>query len=326
MSRLARAVQDRFGALAVQGQIDPSVEHTRFGPLPWDLRTLIIVMPPEAPFRFLNLNWLLGRSGTSFDQVTDRSRHRARQVVDLQCCLEGTHDAVTHKAEYPISTASWSTTSAEVSIADRLEVSGQHPSLRVRYRQPELELDIALRRLPGLMHWVRLPGLYCHYTTFVTATVEGLGEPILTPALLDHGWGRHLLPVRIPSGWFRYEVLRLPDDATAIALRVEGPGGVTLTSAAALYRGPDVPLLGGITHTVVLDWQTTTNHAGRTRRMPTRWRNTLDFGHTVFSTLSQAAGPPRTVLGDGFLQAVSWQEEGGSARCGAGYVEQLGNP
>jgi hypothetical protein len=39
---------------------DPAQDGTRFPEFSWDLRTLILVFPPEAPFRFLNLNLLLG--------------------------------------------------------------------------------------------------------------------------------------------------------------------------------------------------------------------------------------------------------------------------
>ncbi len=327
--RLPSAIVRRLGPLAVQGEFPVNLENTRFGPLPWDLRTFIAVMPPEAPFRFLNLNWVLGRSGMGFDQVTDRSRRRAREVVDLQCCLELADRAVTHKGERPISTTSWSNATAEVSIGDSLKVTGSRPSYRIVYRQPEadLELDIELDCLPGLMHWVRLQGIYCHYTTFVSATIRGLGAPITTPALLDHGWGRHALPLRIPTGWFRYEVLRLPDDILAIALRVEAPGGFEVVTAAALYAGPNQPLRAGTTRSEVLEWQPFTNFAGEPRRLPARWRNTLDFGNSVFSYTSTAAGTPHTVLGDGFLQAVQWQgKHRGLATSGAGYVEQLGNP
>ena len=44
-------------------------ETTHFPESPWDLRTVIIVFPPESPFRFLNLNVLLGITGVPFDQI-----------------------------------------------------------------------------------------------------------------------------------------------------------------------------------------------------------------------------------------------------------------
>ena len=56
-------------ATAPNEQPSPDEERTRFPEFSWDLRTIIMVLPEDAPFRFLNLNTVLGLTGVPFDQV-----------------------------------------------------------------------------------------------------------------------------------------------------------------------------------------------------------------------------------------------------------------
>ncbi len=305
---------------------------TRFGRYPWDLRTLIAVAPCGAPLRFLNLNWVLGRTGTRFDQSPDRSRAAARRVADLQFCLESPAGALSWKREYGLDQVEYEEGHVALSIGERLQVRGAWPRYDISYAQPEaeLKLDVCFEAWPHPMRWVRLPGLYCHQTVFGTASIRstraGETQQLELPALLDHGWGRSLLPLRAPMRSFRYEVLHLPEGGQLLALGVRGPLGARVVARAVHRISRDARARLGRVRWEILESSVTPNHAGAPRHQPSRWRATLDFGDTTFTYEAEADSPPRAVLGDGFLQSFSWRrvDARGPGTAGRGYAEQLG--
>jgi len=86
-----------------------------------------------------------------------------------------------------------------------------------------------LNSLPEFHWWAYFQRLYPHYTSFCDCHFEwewnGAGGTMDIPALHDHGWGRNMLPLRLPLNVFRHEVLRLPEGDFVVSLWTEGPDG-----------------------------------------------------------------------------------------------------
>ncbi|MBW1685970.1 MAG: hypothetical protein JRS35_13020 [Deltaproteobacteria bacterium] len=324
---------------------DPAEDGTRFPEFPWDLRTIILLFPPEAPFRFMNLNLLLGLTGVPFDRIEQLGDLRAEDAVDLQFCLEGRERCATYKRYHSIGRELSYRPGAvefilgESVLGERLRFEGSWPAYRIEYRQPEAELSCTLHfaSFENLHWWVRAPRLYCHYTSFGSCRMEwrwGSEAGVLeVPALHDHGWGRNLLPLGVPLRVFRYEVLRVPIGAgetggSAIGLWTEGPFGMKLKQSGLLRRPQERNSIVTRVECRVLEWETFDNYAGRACRVPRRWLGRHIGDGAEFEYEAQRSSEPRAVLGNGFLCAFDYRgvwrgatEEGIE---GEGYSEQLG--
>jgi len=82
-------------------------EHTRFPQYPWDLRTIIMLFPEEAPFKILNLNMVLGLTGVPFDQVKSVKGRRPKDAFDLQFALFGNQRTASYKKYHSIRQEVW---------------------------------------------------------------------------------------------------------------------------------------------------------------------------------------------------------------------------
>ena len=322
-------------ASASRDRPDPGEETTRFPTFPWDLRTVILVFPPGAPFRFLNLNVTLGLTGVPFDRPALWAGSDPRDAFDLQFCLEGKDRWAAYKRYYSVEgEVRYRSGEVDLEVGERLRFGGTWPDYRIRYRQPDIDLDLSLElnSRPGLHWWIRVPRLYSHYTSFchcrLTWRWKGETGTAELPGLHDHGWGRTLLPLRAPLRLFRYEVLRLPEDAFAIALRTEGPAGLELRNVG-LVRGDDGPIRPVSRTTCrVLEWETFPNYEGRPCRVPRRWVGAMEGERGTFRYEAARATEPRAVLGEGFLHGFDyqggWTDRAGEVIEGRGYVEQFG--
>ncbi len=322
-------------ATALNNRPSPQEEGTRFPAFPWDLRTLIMVFPEGAPFRFLNLNTLLGLTGVPFDQTENWHGSDPGDAFDLQFCLEGKDRHVTYKKYASVERdLVWSPDALHLKLGNRLLLEGGWPSCHIRYSQPEddLDLTIHLESWPGFQWWFCSPHLYCHYTTFCDARLQwqwkgasGLLEGV---ALFDHGWGRNLLPLRVPLRVFRYEVMRLPEGASAVSLWTEGPGGLELKNVG-LIRPDRQPIRFMKRYECrVLEWDVFENYAGRPCQVPTRWIGTQWGEPGRFRYEAVRRTEPRPILGEGFMYGFefqgNWTGASGDRNQGTGYVEHLG--
>lgn len=318
----------------------PGEDGTRFPEFPWDLRTLILLFPPQAPFRFINLNLLLGLTGAPFDRPEALGTLDAGDAFDLQFCLEGRDRCITYKRYHSIARElSYRPAAVEFLVGERLRFEGSWPSYRIRYRQPEADLSLTLDfdAREGLHWWAHAPGLYCHYTSFGSCRLqwqwESQGGRLEVPALHDHGWGRNLLPLGVPLRSFRYEVLRLASqagkpDGFAISLWTEGPLGIELKKSGVLRWQPECSRPMNRYRCQVLEWESFDNHAGRPCRVPRRWIGRLTAAGAELEYEAERSTRPRAVLGNGFLFGFDYRGEwrGTSRRTieGEGYGEQLG--
>jgi hypothetical protein len=313
----------------------PAEEGTRFPEFPWDLRTIIMVFPPDAPFRFLNLNTLLGLTGVPFDQVERLGGLDAKDAFDLQFCLEGRERHAVYKQYHSIDKElEYKTEAVRFKLPERLFFEGAWPSYQIQYRQPEEDLSLSIKfdSRDDFHWWAYVPGVYCHYTSFCDCAVEwqwsGKSGTIETLALHDHGWGRNLLPIRLPVNVFRYEVMRLPEAGSAISLWTEGPLGMELKNVGLLRpdQKPGWPMERY--ECEVLEWEAFDNYAGKTCRVPRRWLGRQKGDGREFSYEAERATEPRPIIGNGFIYGFDYQGEltgtaGGKIE-GEGYVEQLG--
>jgi len=335
---------DRSSRAACQ-RPDPDEDGTRFPEFPWDLRTLILLFPPQAPFRFMNLNLLLGLTGAPFDRTERLGDLRASDAVDLQFCLEGRQRCATYKRYHSIERELRYRPRAvqfvlgESGLGERLRFEGSWPAYRIEYRQPEAELACSLHfdAYEDLHWWARAPRLYCHYTSFGSCRLEwhwGSEAGVLeAPALHDHGWGRNLLPLGVPLKLFRYEVLHVPSEAGetggfAISLWTEGPFGMELKQSGLLRRQPERSRIVTRVESRVLEWETFENHAGEACRVPRRWLGRQVGAGAEFEYEAQRSSEPRAVLGNGFLCGFDyrgvWRGPAQENLEGEGYAEQMG--
>jgi hypothetical protein len=312
-------------------------ERTRFPAYPWDLRTVIIVFPQHSPFRFLNLNVLLGMTGVPFDQVEQWGGSDPKDAFDLQFCLEAKHRCATYKQYHSVSRElRYRPDDVYFELGERILFEGRWPTYHIRYRQPEinLELSIQLDSWTGFHWWAYSPGIYCHYTSFCDCRFEWQwkdDEGILElPALHDHGWGKNLLPLRLPLRVFRYEVLRFPKGAFALSLWTEAPCKMELKNVG-LIRWDRQPAHSMKRYECrVLEWDRFHNYAGRQCRVPRRWIGAQYGDAAEFHYEAIRNSEPRAVLGEGFLYGFDYQGRLTSAAAsfekieGSGYVEQLG--
>lgn len=322
-----RGLVDRYET-APRERPSPAEDVVRWPASAWDLGTLIAVLPPEAPFSVLNLNWTLGLTGTCFDRAWAVGQ-AARDVVDLQLCLEG---GVTYKGQTSAARdVAVTDGGAALAIGDRLAVSGSFPDYRIVYRQPEegFELEARFSAWPGIHWWAHAGGIYRHYTRFgdcaLSWSLRGEQGGCDVPALLEHAFGGTLLPLRVAPRVFRYEVLGLAGGTTT-SLWVDAPLGLEVAHVAVQRRRGEATEAGRY-RCEVLEWETHVNHAGDPRRLPRRWLGVQDYRGGTFRYEAQRSSPPRAVIGDGFIHAFAWRGEGaGLTGEGTGYVEQMGRP
>jgi hypothetical protein len=315
----------------------PSEECTRFPAFPWDLRTVILVFPPDTGLRFLNLNVTLGLTGVLFDQAQSWKGRDPRDAFDLQFCLEAGDKTVTYKQYHSIAAElSYRPNDVFFRLGDRLVFEGRWPEYRIRYAQPEKDfsIDFDLRSRRGFHWWAYSPGLYCHYTSFCDCRIEwsfGAAKGALgIPALHDHGWGKNALPLRLPLEVFRYEVMRLPWGAFALSLWTEGPLGMELKNVGLIREDSGPTLKMKRYECTVVEWEEVPNYMGILCRVPRRWVGTQRGEGIVFRYEAVRSTEPRAVLGEGFLYAFDYQGRFSGTTSfpstveGAGYVEQLG--
>lgn len=327
------------GARACAAPPTEGEDGIRFPGAAWDLRTIIAVFGPEAPFRFLNLNPTLGLTGLPFDRAPRSNSVDPREVFDLQMCLEGRDGAAIYKRQHAVSgEVAYTPGEVRLSLGERLRFEGRWPRYEVRFRDPEqdLELDLELEAEGAFQRWASMPRIYSHYTMFGRCRLRwrwrGESGELETPALHDHGFGVRPPALGDPLRSFRYEVLRLADRGTAIGLWTEGPHGVTLRNAGVVARVGELLQTSFACRVEACDERV--DHAGRRRRVPRVWSARLEGRDGSLSYRATRATEPRAVLGDGFLYAFDYEGEAtgrfagaGAGTCairGEGYVEQMG--
>jgi len=325
---------DRAGAASHQAPT-PEQDTTRFPRLPWDLRTIIIVFGPEAPFRFLNLNILLGLTGVPFDRPEDLGAIKPMDAFDLQFCLEGKDRHAAYKKYHSIEKElEYKSGKVEFKLGERLEFSGSWPDYSIRYQQPEEDLSLSMRlsSWDDFHWWAYVPGVYCHYTSFCESEMEwswkGQSGSVAALALHDHGFGRNLMPIRLPVKVFRYEVMRIGERGKAISLWTEAPPGLTLKNVGLVRRDKSESTFMPGYSCEVLEWDTFENYAGKTCRVPRRWLGKQQSNNAGFQYEAVRTTEPRPVIGNGFIHGFDYQGELTGPKDekleGQGYVEQLG--
>ncbi|OIP31472.1 MAG: hypothetical protein AUK47_22435 [Deltaproteobacteria bacterium CG2_30_63_29] len=315
-SRLLAPIDARWRA--ADEALSAADDGTRFPESHWDVRTLIAVFPAGSPFHFLNLNLLLGPTGVAFDRPDRLNGLRGEHAFDLQLCLEGEQGVTSYKRTHPLSELRYEQGSVALEMQGRgnephLTLEGGWPRYEIHCVQPseELALTLVFEAKPRLQWWVRLPKLYSHCSLFGTLTMRWTladrNGTLEVPALLDHGWGRNVLPLRAPLNRFRYEVLHLPNGVQGASLNAEGPFGAPLRTSGALHWDHDDKLSFECFHHRTAASEAFENYAGVPCQVPLSWSGSMRCAAGRFDYQAERATPARPLLGDGFLYGFEYQ-------------------
>jgi len=328
------AVVDRAGK-APHERPDHFQETTRYPDFPWDLRTVIIVFPEDSPFHYLNLNILLGPTGVPFDRPESLKDLSPNDAFDLQFCLQAKDRHVARKKYYSISRdLKYEKDRVFFKLGERLLFEGEWPDYKIKYNQPEnnLSIDMEISSQPDFQWWAYARGIYCHYTGFGDAKIDWEWKhragSINVPALHDHGWGKNLLPIRLPVKVFRYEVLELPDGGYAISLWTEAPLGFELKNAGVIRLRNQPNIFMKNYQCRILEYDVFENCTKRNCRVPNRWIGKQKDINNEFVYEAVRTTEPMPIIGDGFMYGFEYQGTMKIAQekavKGKGYVEQLG--
>ena len=327
-------LNDAWSTTATPGAPAPDEDGTRVPAAAWDLRTLIAVLPPGAPWSYLNLNVTVGLTGTPFDRPR-RWRGPPSDALDFQLCLDGPAGAVTWKRYYSVAAeATVRPGVIDTRLGDRLRVVGRWPECRFEVSVPEkdLELQAAFHGWPDIQWWTRVPPIYTHYTTFGACRLtwrhgarRGAAD---AAAAHDHGWGARPPVLQAPRRRFRYEVLPLPGGGAAASLWADGPLGLRVRRAAAVRALPTWDRAQWRCASEVLEWAVVPNAEDQPCRVPRRWTVWLTAPDRAMQYEAQLATSPQPVLADGVMYAFDFEARGsalpGGALGGVGYAEQFG--
>lgn len=208
-----------------------------------------------------------------------------------------------------------------------LLITGRLPRLAVRRHHPEAEVDVALDVTGVTTHFVRLPGIYRHWSRLARARGRVGDVEVDGPCTVEYaaGVGLHSvadrrLPVHLPASFFTYHVLNVDDETQLLFTRVLGPAGVPVQRAVheRTARGSSTHRAGHRWTAHTYDERVTPD--GRTMQLPRTftWQADVAVVHGV------ACGDWAYGLGAGFVG--SYDYEGtfrGRPISGVGYVEYI---
>jgi hypothetical protein len=125
-------------------------------------------------------------------------------------------------------------------FGDDLLITGRLPRLALHRRHPEAEVALDLDVSDVTTHFVRLPGVYRHWSRLARAWGRVGDVQIDTPCTVEYaaGVGLHSLLDRrlpgrltLPSRFFTYHVLNLDDETQLLFTYVLGPAGIPVQKA-----------------------------------------------------------------------------------------------
>ena len=171
-------------------------------------------------------------------------------------------------------------------FGDDLVIEGRHPTFTVHRTHPEVPVELELEATRAVTHFVRIPGVYRHWSVLCRARgrVGAAGVAGLCTLEYASGVGLHSvmdrrLPVTLPASFFTYHVLNVDEETQLLFTYVLGPAGLPVQQAVHVRRVDGTSAThrrghGFVVHEYEPHPRTTPD--GRSMRLPRRftWRVT----------------------------------------------------
>lgn len=233
-----------------------------------------LMMPNlPAPHRFFNIMSIVGTPGVRLfandDLITTTPNDTAYVVSATSRMTDGQFRAYRIAAD-----CTFAADGSHLEFGDDLLIQGKHPRFAVYRVHPEAEVRLTIEATDVVTHFVRLPGVYRHWSLFCRAhgTVGDTDVDGLCTLEYACGIGPHSLLDRrlpnLPASLFTYQVLNVDNETQLLFTHVRGPGRLPIqravhvrTSAGAhsYHRGHEF---------LVHDYETRTTPRGRTMSLP----------------------------------------------------------
>ena len=197
-----------------------------------------VMMPglPE-PHRFFTVMAIAGTPGVRLfanDHLITTSPADTAYVVSATSSM--TRDQF---RAYPIGAdCDFAPDGSRLRFGDDLTIAGRLPQLTVHRRHAEVEVVLDVDVSDVTTHFVRLPGVYRHWSRLARARGRVGDVEVDGPCTVEYaaGVGLHSLldrrlPVHLPASFFTYHVLNVDAETQLLFTRVLGPGGVPVQRA-----------------------------------------------------------------------------------------------
>jgi hypothetical protein len=211
-----------------------------------------VMMPglPD-PHRFFNVMAVAGTPGLRLfanDDLISTTPNDTAYVLSATSSMTGEQFRA-----YRIGTeCDFAADGTAVRFGEELAIEADARLYRVRRAHPEVTVELELEPAQAVTHFVRLPGIYRHWSVLCTAQGRVGTTAVQGLATLEYAWGvgMHSIADRqlpnLPAQLFTYHVLNVDDDTQLLLTHVLGPRGVPLqravhvrtpTSARTFRRG-----------------------------------------------------------------------------------------
>ena len=123
--------------------------------------------------------------------------------------------------------------SSVVRFGDDFRLEGNYPDFTVTYRNPEFDLDLAVRATDKVAHFAKLRGgLYDHWSLLCqyegTVTYRGERSDISGLNTLEYARG---VDIPLPFTFFTYQIINIDDSTQVLLVEVRGPLGLPVQQA-----------------------------------------------------------------------------------------------
>jgi len=286
-----------------------------------------VMMPglPE-PHRFFTVMAIVGTPGVRLfanDRLITTSPADTAYVVSATAAMTRDQFRV-----YPIgSECEFAADGSQLRFGADLAIAGRLPRVELRRRHREVDVELVLDVSEVTAHFVRLPGVYRHWSRLARAQGRVGDIEVDGPCTVEYaaGVGLHSLldrrlPLHLPASFFTYHVLNLDDGTQLLFTRVLGPGGVPVQRATHVRTAAVSTTHRGGHRWTAHSHDERTTPDGRRMRLP---RAFIWCGGDVV-VHGRAHGDWTYGLGAGFVG--SYDYEGtyrGRSITGVGYVEYI---
>lgn len=284
------------------------------------------------PYRYVNTMTLLGASGA---EVFDLDHLVAADARDTTTVFSSTAYAEQrfYRAYDMRADCAFAPDGGSLRWADDLAIDVALPSVVVRGRYPEFDIDLKLDVTEQVSYFVKSP-IYDHLSLLApyTGTVDGVDVSglgtfeyarIRTPQALT----RRPVPARfkLPLDFFTYQIINLDEHTQVLLTDVRARGRTACRLAHVRVLGRETEVYDDVHFAVIEYGEPLVDDRGNTMRRPIRFKwSVRDGGDEVLALIGNVDSPWRLGHGPGYVAAYSyagtWRT---SAVSGSAYVEWI---